>query len=57
MSWLTEETFLVSQYKMILGQTTFKRNFVQGDDYITKCLLDYPSFKKYYKMIAIGLSK
>ena len=42
---------------MILRQKTFKRKVVQGDDYITECLLDYPSFKKYYKMIAIGLSK
>ena len=24
----------------------------QGDDYKTGCLLDYPYFKKYYKMIA-----
>ena len=23
----------------------------QGDDYTTGCLLDYTSFKKYYKMI------
>ena len=29
----------------------------QGDDYITGCLLDYPYFKKNYKMIAIDLSK
>ena len=29
----------------------------QGDDYTTGCLLDYPYFKKYYKMIAIDLSK
>ena len=29
----------------------------QGDDYITGCLLDYTYFKKYYKMIAIDLSK
>ena len=29
----------------------------QGDDYTTGCLLDYPYFKKYYKLIAIGLSK
>ena len=28
----------------------------QGDDYITGCLLDYPYFKKYYKLIAIDLS-
>ena len=29
----------------------------QGDVYITGCLLDYPYFKKYYKMIVIDLSK
>ena len=29
----------------------------QGDDYATGCLLDYTYFKKYYKMIAIDLSK
>ena len=29
----------------------------QGDDYITVCLFDYTNFKKYYKMIAIDLSK
>ena len=29
----------------------------QGDDYTTACLLDYTYFKKYYKMIAIDLSK
>ena len=29
----------------------------QGDDYTTGCLLDYPDFKKYYKLIAIDLSK
>ena len=29
----------------------------QGDDYTTGCLLDYPYFKKYYKLIAIDLSK
>ena len=28
----------------------------QGDDYTTGCLLDYPYFKKYYKLIAIDLS-
>ena len=27
----------------------------QGDYYTTGCLLDYTYFKKYYKMIAIGL--
>ena len=29
----------------------------QGDDYTTGCLLDYTYFKKYYKMVAIYLSK
>ena len=29
----------------------------KGDDYTTGCLLDYPYFKKYYKLIAIDLSK
>ena len=30
---------------------------VQGGDYTTGCLLDYPCFKNHYKMIAIELSK
>ena len=29
----------------------------QGDDYTTRSLRDYPYFKKYYKLIAIDLSK
>ena len=29
----------------------------EGDDYTTGCFLDYPYFKKYYKMITIDLSK
>ena len=29
----------------------------QGDDFTTGCLLDYLYFKKYYKLIAIDLSK
>ena len=29
----------------------------QGDDCTTGCLLDYAYFKKYYKIIAIDLSK
>ena len=29
----------------------------QGADYTTGCLLDYIYFKKYYKMIAVDLSK
>ena len=29
----------------------------QSDEYTTGCLLDYPYFKKYYKLIAIDLRK
>ena len=29
----------------------------QVDDYTTGCLLDYPCFEKYYKLIAIDLSQ
>ena len=29
----------------------------QGDDYKNGCLLDYIYFKKYYKMVAVDLSK
>ena len=29
----------------------------QGDNYTTGCLLDYPYFKKYYKLIVIDLRK
>ena len=29
----------------------------QGDDYTTGCLLDYDYFKRFFKMIAIDLSK
>ena len=29
----------------------------KGDDYTTGCLLNYPYFKDYYKMIAVDLSK
>ena len=29
----------------------------QGDDYTTSCLLDYNYFNKYYKMVAVDLSK
>ena len=29
----------------------------KGEDYTTGCLLDYISFKKYYKKIAVDLSK
>ena len=29
----------------------------QGDDYTTRCLLDYIYFKNYYKMITVDLRK
>ena len=29
----------------------------QGDDYTMRCLLGYPYFKKYFKLIAIDLGK
>ena len=38
--------------------TSIRKNATgQGDDYTTGCLLDYNYFNKYYKMIAIDLSK
>ena len=38
-------------------ENTRKTAIGQGDDYTTDCLLDYTYFKKYYKMVAIDLSK
>ena len=40
---------------MIEGQRFFDQPIKK--DYSADCLLDYPYFKKYYKMIAIDLSK
>ena len=39
--------------------TTLERKIAigQGDDCTTGCLLYYPYFKKYYKLIAIDLNK
>ena len=34
-----------------------KSSIGQGDDYTTSCLLDYLSFKKYYELIAIDLTR
>ena len=54
-----EKTFLINQQK--IDKTTYentrKITTGQGDDYTTGCLLKYPYFKNYYKMIAIDLSK
>ena len=56
-----EKTFLISQIKVICDMITYdnirKMSIGQRDDYTTGCLLDYNYFKKYYKMIAIDLSK
>ena len=30
---------------------------VKGDDYTTRCLLDYANFKDNYRLIAVDLSK
>ena len=42
---------------MITYDNIRKMSIGQWDDYTTGCLLDYNYFKKYYKMIAIDLSK
>ena len=41
----------------VTHENTRKITIGQGDYYTTGCLLDYTYFKKYYKMIAIDLSK
>ena len=53
------ETFLISQQKndLITYDNIRKMATGEGDDYTTGCLLDYPYFKNYYKMIAVDLSK
>ena len=38
-------------------ETDLRRNCNWSDDYTTGCLLDYPYFKEYHKLIAIDLSK
>ena len=42
---------------MIVYDGILKIASYQEDDSTTACLLDYPYLKKYYKMIAIDLSK
>ena len=41
----------------VIYENTRKIATGQGDDYATGCLLDYIYFLKYYKMIAVDLSK
>ena len=59
MLWLMQKTFSINQQKN--DKVTYEniRKIVTGwgDDYATGCLLDYIYFKKYYKMIAVDLSK
>ena len=54
MSWLMEETFVISQLKVIKGHINDWLRTGWWHEYSTVCLL---YFKKYYKMIAIDLSK
>ena len=43
---------LINQYDKIIKVSTR-----QGDDYTTRCLLDYAYFKDNYRLIAVDLSK
>ena len=53
-----QKTFLINQKKKN-DQVTYDkiRKTATGYNYTAGCLLDYTYFKKYYKMIAIGLRK
>ena len=58
MLWSTEEISFVSQLKIIWKHYNIRKGTTrQGDDYTTRCLLDYHYFRKYYKLITIDLSK
>lgn len=43
------------KYDMKTYDNTQKIETGQGEDNITPCLLDFPYFKKHYKMIVIDL--
>ena len=43
--------------KTAISSYSFTTCTDQGDGYTTSCLLDYPYFKEYFKLIAIDLSK
>ena len=61
--------YFVLSFKDKDGQKSYKQSYFptydnirkiltgQGDHYSTGCLLDYPYFKKYFKLIAIDLGK
>ena len=59
MLWLIKKHFPDRPIKNNLKTyNNFKKiSTSQGDDHTVGCLLDYPYFKKYYKLIAIDLSK
>ena len=59
MLWLIEKFFFDQPVKNneVTYEDIGKNATGQGDDYTTGCLLDYIYFKKYYKMIAVDLSK
>ena len=48
--------FQLGKYQIIMFNIR-KIEAGQGDDYTTGSLLNYPYFKKYYKLIAIDLTK
>ena len=52
-----EEIFLNQPRKNYLRTSDNVRKIGQRDDYTTSYLLDYPYFKKYYKLIARDFSK
>ena len=56
---INRENFFDQPIKInkVTYENTRKIATVQGDDYATGCLLDYPYFKDSYKIIAIDLSK
>ena len=52
------KTFLINQSKAFKTDGNIRKNPPdQSDNYTTACLLDYPYFEKYYKLIVIALSK
>ena len=56
---INERNFFDQPIKNFLKTHKHIRKIVtgQGDDYTTGCFLDYPYFKKYFKLIAIDLNK
>ena len=58
MLWQMEGIFSNSQCKVILKHDNIRKIATdQGDNYTIGCLLDYPYYKTYYKIIAIDFSK